>query len=220
MYIFVKNIYLNTYILNYLFQNYIFKNIYFNVSHSNHLFQYPKYMFVITEIEDIIEIKAAAKDKKEAVEFELKKKYKNKIVNDLGVAIDIYKILNIKSYEIRSNILVATVVFEILFYRFYADEVVAGKIISQDEDGIIAEDTNNPSGGGVFNKYEIFSADLFENCGFCRDTGRWVWNYKGNELVFYNGAKIRFRIKKYIDEEVAVSAYMNEQGLGLCEWWD
>lgn len=170
-------------------------------------------MFVITELEDRVEIKAAAWNKKASVEEQLHKKYVNKLVGDLGQAMAIHSIISIASYEIHSNILVATVTFQVLFYRFYSEEICIGKILHQDEGGIIVGDS-------IFKKYEIQASDLFENCDFMGEDGNWVWNYKGNRLVFYKGDLVRLRIKRMRYEDSAVSAYMNEQGLGPCSWWD
>lgn len=168
-------------------------------------------MFVITELEDRVEIRAADWNKKASVEEQLHKKYVNKLVGDLGQAIAIHSIVGVASYEIHSNILLATVTFQVLFYRFYSEEVCMGKILHQDEGGIVVGDS-------IFKRYEIHASDLFDNCDFVSEDGNWVWNYKENKLVFYNGDSVRFRIKRH--EDSVVSACMNEQGLGPCSWWD
>lgn len=172
-------------------------------------------MFVLTTVNDKIEIRVASRNKRDAVIQELKKKYINKLVEDLGLAVHLHEIINIYEYEIRSDILVSDVTFQLIFLRFYSEEVCSGKIIVQDEDKIIVGDS-------LFRRYEIQAHDLFENSEFCYENGlnSWVWNYKGNRLVFYNGDVVKFKIKKLRYEDTTVEALMNDQGLGPSSWWD
>lgn len=172
-------------------------------------------MFVITEIEDNVEIRAAAQNKMASVEEKLHKKYSNKLVGDLGQAISIHDIISIDSYEMHSHVLVAKVIFRSLFFRFYPEEICIGHILSQDENGIILDDH-------IFKNYEVHPEDLFDDSEFVTsgNKGHWVWNYEGNVLRFYTGDTVRFRIKAVHTENFSVLAYMNEQGLGPCSWWD
>lgn len=171
-------------------------------------------MFVISELQDLVEIRASVEDKTQAIMRALELKYCFKFVDNLGVAIHLNKICKILEFKIESEILIANVIFELVFYRFYQDEVAVGKIVKQEEEKIIVEDELSIS-------YEINAIDFFENCEFetINETGRWLWNYKGNYLPFQTGDIVRFKIKRQIDETI-IEASMNEQGLGPVKWWD
>ncbi|KAI5169451.1 DNA-directed RNA polymerase III subunit RPC8 [Pancytospora epiphaga] len=172
-------------------------------------------MFVITEIEDTVEIRASSKDKNAAVARQLELKYCNHLSEEFGIGMHLYTVVEIKDYVVRGAILLSTVVFQILFYRFYQDEVCTGVILCQDENGIII-------GNNLFKRYVVQHDDLFENCEYVADSdqGRWTWNYKKARLTFYNGDKVRFKIKKVQIETASVLVCINEQGLGSELWWD
>lgn len=171
-------------------------------------------MFIISELQDMIEIRASSEDKDQAVMDALRSKYTLKFVEGLGVSAHVNKICEISEFEIKSEILIANVTFEAVFYRFYEGEVSIGKIARQEEEKIFLED-------GMSITYEINAMDLFENCEFesINESGRWMWNYKGNHLIFQNDGLVRFKIRKQTSEFL-VEAAMNEQGLGPIKWWD
>ena len=73
-------------------------------------------MFVITELSDSMEIRAASVDKKVAVIEQIQNKYINKLVSDLGLAVHLYKVIDIPEYEIHGEILVASVRFQLILY--------------------------------------------------------------------------------------------------------
>lgn len=172
-------------------------------------------MFVITELSDKVEIMAASSDKRQMVAEQLRRKYTNRLVDGLGLGVSLHEVLRIHEYEIRDEVLVASVTFQVLFNRFYTDEVCVGKILCQNEDRIVI-------GNSIFRHYEVQASDLFENCEFEGESRKknWVWNYKGNRLAFSTGDVVRFRTKKMRFEDAVTVACMNEQGLGPCSWWD
>lgn len=170
-------------------------------------------MFVVTELTDKIEIPAAAPDKRQMVTEQIRRKYTSRLVEGLGLGVALHAVLGVCEYEIRDEVLVASATFQILFNRFYADEVCLGKILHQNEDRIVV-------GDGIFRHYEIQTCDLPENCEFDGPRKSWVWNYKGSRLAFQTGDAVRFRIRKVRFEDAVVAACMNEQGLGPCSWWD
>ncbi|ELA42811.1 uncharacterized protein VICG_00126 [Vittaforma corneae ATCC 50505] len=172
-------------------------------------------MFVRSELQDIVEIKASSVDRHAAVLDKLKSKYTNKLIEALGVSLFVDKIIAITEYEIQSEMLVANVIFEVVFYRFYQDEIVFGRIVKQEEEKIVIEDE-------MSNIYEVHAVDLFENCEFegGEAESKWIWNYKGNQLPFITGERVRLRIKGLRFEDGIVEASMNDQGLGHVMWWD
>ncbi len=172
-------------------------------------------MFVLSEIEDTVEISASSKDKQIAVMDKLKMKYTGKLVDNLGISLFVKEIIEIAEYEIQSEHLIANVIFDVVFYRFYEDEVVFGKIIKQEEEKITIEDDL----GSI---YEVHAINLFENCEFDNvgDNNRWIWNYKGNQLPFTTGGIVRLKINKLNYKDSVVDAAMNDQGLGHVLWWD
>lgn len=172
-------------------------------------------MFVISELEDDIEISAASPDKRAAVLDKLKTKYTSVLIESLGLAVFVSRIVEIVKYAIKSDKLVAHTIFEVVFYRFYQNEIVFGKILKQDEDKILVGDE-------FHNTYEIVASDLFENCEFLGDEtdGKWIWNYKGNQLPFETGDRVLIRIKRLKFDSGIVEAYVNDQGLGPVSWWE
>lgn len=172
-------------------------------------------MFVITEIRDNVQIRAASKDKMATVEGHLNKKYLNKLVQDLGLVKSINSISLSKDFKICSHMLLATVRCELLFYRFYPDEICTGKIVSQDPDGLILENF-------VFGNFRVLASDLFDNCQYGSGQGgdKWIWSYCESRLCFSDGDTVRFRIRQYNAKHGIVFACMNEQGLGPVLWWD
>jgi DNA-directed RNA polymerase subunit E'/Rpb7 len=171
-------------------------------------------MFVISELQDLVEIKASSLDKKQDLLDTLRAKYFLKFVCGVGVSVHVNKILEILEFEIKSEFLVANVIFELIFYKFYEGEVACGKIIKQEEEKITVEDSLSVV-------YEINAMDLFENCEFetINDNCKWMWNYKGNHLPFQNGDIVRFKIKSQRNDDI-VEGSMDEQGLGPIKWWD
>lgn len=172
-------------------------------------------MFVVSELQDSVEIRAASQNKQMAVLDELRAKYTHKFFDKLGTCIFIKDIVEISDFELHSSFLIANTTFEAIFYRFYYGEVVVGKIRSQEEEKIVVEDDM-----GIV--YEVHAANLFESCEFDgeNENPRWVWVYKNNQLPFITGNTVRMRIKQLRESEKVVDASMNEQGLGPIGWWD
>lgn len=171
-------------------------------------------MFVLTDLEDSVEIRASSVEKELDVLRRLHQKYTNKLVDGLGLCLRVHEAMEILEYEIQSEILVAAVRFSAMFQRFYPDEVCIGRILRQEEERIVV-------GDGLFNGYEIQAHGLFENCEFeSGANSKWVWNYKGNRLTFRTGDTVMFRTKGMRFEDSVVEADMNEQGLGPVGWWE
>lgn len=172
-------------------------------------------MFVLSELEDSVEIKASSQDREKILFKKLNLKYANRLAGDLGLCIFVHEITEILDYEIKNELLIAGVRFTVVFLRFYSDEVCAGVIVRQEEEKIVISD-------GLFNSYECQALDIFENSEYESEDRhhRWVWNYKGNRLIFHVGDLVLFRIKKLRHEDFCVEVCMNEQGLGPKIWWE
>lgn len=172
-------------------------------------------MFVLSELQDTVEIRASSGDRQAAVLDSLRLKYTNKLVETLGVSLFVSKLVEVLEYEIQGEMLVADVLFEVVFYRFYQNEIVLGKIVRQEEEKIVVEDE-------ISNVYEVQAVDLFESCEFegGETECRWVWNYKGSQLPFVTGERVRIRTRGLRFEDGVVEAGMNDQGLGHVVWWD
>jgi len=172
-------------------------------------------MFVISELQDSVEISAASPDKLSAVWERLRLKYTSVLVETLGLAVFVCRVVDVLEYAVQGDRLVADVIFEAVFYRFYQNEIVFGKILRQEEERIVVGDE-------LHNTYEVAAADLFENCEFegGESESKWIWNYKGMQLPFMTGESVRLRVKglRFIDG--VVEATMNDQGLGHVAWWD
>ncbi|KAM0681686.1 DNA-directed RNA polymerase III complex subunit Rpc25 [Glugoides intestinalis] len=172
-------------------------------------------MFILSEIQDNVEIRTASENKEIAILEALKLKYSNKMLESLGLCLFIVKVVEISEFEIQAELLVANVTFEAVFYRLYPGEIVNGKIIRQEEEKLVVEDN-------LHIIYEVCAADMFENCEFDGegDDPHWIWNYKNNQLTFITGDIVRLGVKQYRDIDFNVDGCINEHGLGPISWWD
>lgn len=172
-------------------------------------------MFVLTQLQDTVAIKASSKDKNIAVLDKLKIKYTGKFIEKLGLSLFVNQIIEILDFEIESELLISNVIFNVVFYRFYPEEIIFAKITKQEEEKLLFEDE-------LGNIYEVCAQDLFENCEYENGDidGRWVWNYKGNQLPFITGDMVRIKIKGLKEDSNIIEASMNDQGLGHIDWWD
>lgn len=176
-------------------------------------------MFIQVTLQDKIYIHPSHKDKKLAVEEAIEQKYCNKYIPDQGLSIAIKNITKIISYQIIDGYLLADVIFDLILFKFFENEIITGKIISQDEDHI---KISTP-----FCNIIIKEDDFMEDCekvhimpeGGTKTCLLWCWYYGNEKFYFKNNDKVRVRVKKVVEKPFTVYGSLNEQGLGPIDWW-
>ncbi|KAG0437572.1 DNA-directed RNA polymerase III subunit RPC8 [Dictyocoela muelleri] len=104
--------------------------------------------------------------------------------------------------------------YEAIAVKFFEDELLVGKVISQDENGLRIE--------CPFFRYAfIHYSDFMENCKFLKDKKieLWSWWYKNNVYYFKNGDFFRFKVKNVDYKNRNLYGRINENGLGALRWW-
>lgn len=122
------------------------------------------------------------------------------------------EIKKITQYKIINGYLKLYINIESLAIKYFKDELITGKIVSQDENGLRVEICFFK----VFIKFKYF----LENCKFLRGKRElWSWFYKNNFYYFYNGDMIRFKVLNVDYENRILYGRIDEYGLGPCRWW-
>eukprot|EP00866_Antonospora_locustae_P000339 jgi/Antlo1/339/1558 len=173
-------------------------------------------MFVLTEIRDKVEIPVASKDKSKDIFIRFNKKYANKLIKNVGLGICIHSLKKIHHYRMKSELVMATVDFFVLVFKLYNNELLCGKITSQNYNGVGIE---LGFYGCIFvpkrnmsNEFEVLSKDTSSGKVFY-----WFWRYKGHKLYFINGEMARFKIKV---TDKKLEGRIDETGLGPLSWWE
>lgn len=173
-------------------------------------------MFVLTEIRDKVEIPVASKDKSKDIFIRFNKKYANRHIKNVGLGICIHSLKKIHHYRMRSELIMATVDFLVLAFKLYDDELLCGKIASQDDKGVSIEVGFY---GSIFvpkknmsREFEVVSKDTSNGKVFY-----WFWRYKEHKLYFINGEMARFKIKA---ADKVIEGRIDETGLGPLSWWE
>ena len=173
-------------------------------------------MFILSRIQDKVEISSACRDKKREVFEKLNGKYANKVIKNLGLGIYVKEVERIYYYKISGSLLVAKTDFIILVFKFYNDELLCGKITSQSERGIEVElsfyGTIFIPRENMFKGFEVGTAELKNRTLFY-----WFWRYKGHKLYFNNEEMVRFKVK---NSKKQVEGRIDETGLGPLRWWE
>lgn len=172
-------------------------------------------MFVLSKVQDKVEIPSASKNKEESVFEELSRRYANKMIKGLGLGICIKSVEKICYYKVKGSFFIAKVNFVVLTFRFYDDELLSGTVAEQDDKrieirlgfyGAVSVPKEN-----FFEEFELGVADMNNKKIFY-----WFWGYKGHKLYFRNGDTVRFKIKK---SKSGVEGRIDEAGLGPLSWW-
>ncbi|KAF7677262.1 DNA-directed RNA polymerase III subunit rpc8 [Astathelohania contejeani] len=177
-------------------------------------------MFVLVEIYDSVKLHPSAKNLIPEIILELNKKYTNRIVSEIGLAIKTYSIKKVDNYKIVDGYLIASVKFLMLFFRFFKDEVLFAKIDKQEEDGIRLV---MPFLTDIW----VDRTKLPEMCSkayaLSKTNNRryvyWCWLYRDNKLYFKNNVLVRFKVDEIMYKPFMLSGSFMDSGLGPISWW-
>lgn len=173
-------------------------------------------MFVLTEIQDKIEIPVSSKDKSKDIFIRLNKKYANRFIKNVGLGICIHSLKKIHHYRMKNELIMATVDFFAIAFKLYDNELLCGKIAIQNDNGVGIEVGVY---GSIFVPKKNMS-DEFEVVSKDTNNGKvfyWFWRYKEHKLYFVNDEMARLKIKA---TDKVLEGRIDEAGLGPLSWWE
>ncbi|KEG01991.1 DNA-directed RNA polymerase III subunit RPC8, putative [Plasmodium vinckei vinckei] len=186
-------------------------------------------MFSLFRMEDVISIEAHFNNDeiKNIIEFLLRTKYVDKVVQNAGLCVGLYDILEIKNKEILKGCgtIRLNVIFRLVFFHPYENEIIEGYVKSSDHKGIIVS-------LGFFENIRVNRAYLKEPKAFDDEKNEWYWTYEGIKCFYTKNEPIRIRIlETYFsdpnevneDESVpsmSITGSVQQDGLGLVKWWN
>lgn len=170
-------------------------------------------MFISFIFRDSVTISSIKPFNTSDVKQSLLRKYSSRIINQ-SICISIHTIHKIHSIKYIEGYRIADASFELLAFKFFENEIITGIVTSQDADCI---KVSMP----LFNNIKV-PRSLFPEPMIKKIVNResvWCWQFNDEEYCFRNGAQIRVRVKN-VEDGMNVTASINEQGLGLAEWWE
>ncbi|EMG47792.1 RPC25 DNA-directed RNA polymerase III subunit RPC8 [Candida maltosa Xu316] len=197
-------------------------------------------MFILSEISDLIRIPPSSFNVpiELSLKDELHQKYSNKIIANLGLAICVWDILDIKDGLLKPGDggSYVEVCFRMMMWKPFRGEILTGWITECNAKGIKVRTA-------FFDEIWIPKEFLFENCEYRESENVWVYLLEENELFLDVDEKIRFRVEEELfynvkpkvddqnDEETeeekaknvlppySITASCQDYGMGCVEWW-
>lgn len=196
-------------------------------------------MFILTKISDLIRIPPHTFNipVHESISNEIHKKYSNKVVSNIGLAVNIWDIESIKEGLLKPGDggAYVEIVFRLVVWKPFVGEVLEGSVSDCTVEGIKVK-------FNFFDEIFIPKNYLFENCEFRGVEKAWCWKPdEDTELFIDINEKIRFKIEEEIffsikpktdnstnpSEEpqnktppYAIIASCQTDGMGCVSWWD
>ncbi|KAL1960807.1 hypothetical protein VTO42DRAFT_6637 [Malbranchea cinnamomea] len=194
-------------------------------------------MFILTTISDLIQISPEDFSKLSAVAIEdnINEKYANKVIQNVGLCIGFYDLLESSDGLIGhgTGLVNVNVKFRLIVFRPFKGEIILGKITSGTEQGI-------KIGIEFFNDIHVPPNLLLDGARFDYEEQVWVWdNGEGGIFYFDVGEIVRFRVEaeEWHDQipnapdlgdgtavterkpPYSIIGSMQIDGLGLVAWW-
>ena len=149
-------------------------------------------MFVLVERKDIIVVQPEyfGDNLEDVIKFLINEKYSNNILQDVGLVVSLYDILQIEESQIYQGegSAYTMVKFRLLVFGPFVGEVLQGTIYKQDEEGVVV--TLYP----FFDHVYIQASQLPAPCVF--DGKEWVWKYKGIDFILFTDDIVNFKVYK------------------------
>jgi len=177
----------------------------------------------------------------EAVTQELESLYVDKVLPECGgLVVTLYSIKSIQGGAVLAGegCVCFDVTFDVVLFKPFIGEVLEGTLTSADASGAHVS-------VGFFHDVFVSPSDMQYPSEFDESEGVWVWDYDGSKMDMCINEKVRFKVKgvRFPDlpktaEELSSLTFeagaktdgsfapmllignMNEDGLGLCSWWD
>ncbi|KAI8577654.1 hypothetical protein K450DRAFT_251127 [Umbelopsis ramanniana AG] len=148
-------------------------------------------MFILSVLKDTIKIEPAdfRKPKQEAITDEVNKKYANKVVQEIGLCISLFDIIEASEGVIHhgDGCSYVKATFRMVIFRPFINEVLTGTIKSCSEKGIRVS-------VGFFDDITIPPGCLQSGSSFDAEERVWIWNYDGEKLYMDIEEQIRFQV--------------------------
>ncbi|KAK2749758.1 DNA-directed RNA polymerase III subunit rpc25 [Onygenales sp. PD_40] len=194
-------------------------------------------MFILTTISDLVQISPEDFSKLSAVAIEdnINEKYANKVIQNVGLCIGFYDLLESSDGLIGhgTGLVNVNVKFRLIVFRPFKGEIILGKITSGTEHGIKISVE-------FFNDILIPPSLLLDGARFDYTDQVWIWdNGEGSIFYFDIGETVRFRVEaeEWHDQipdapdpqdgsavmerkpPYSIIGSMQIAGLGLVSWW-
>merc|ERR1711939_1015711 len=130
--------------------------------------------------------------------MELRKKYCNAVVKNVGLGICVYSIDKIwKGYILpTTGDCHAKVLFKLVIFKPFVGEILIGKLRSSDKSGIVVS-------LDFFDDVVISAGNLLQPAHFKPETNQWYWQFNEHEMLITMEGSIRLRV---------VSVEFNDKG--------
>lgn len=185
-------------------------------------------MFSIFCIEDVVNVEPEYNDSEieKCIEISLRLKYVDKVLYNVGFCVGVYDILEINKKEILrgSGENRFLVIFRLIFFKPFENEVIEGFVKSSDANGIIIS-------VGFFENIRVNCSNLREPKEYDEQRKEWFWMYEGVKFFYTKNELIRVRIlDTYFTDPsdlnrdtsvplMSITATVQQDGLGLIKWW-
>lgn len=153
-------------------------------------------MFILTEISDLIRIPPHTfhVPLHESLTNEIHKKYSNRVINNLGLAISLWDIQDIKEGLLKPGDggSFVEIRFRLILWKPFLGEVLEGEVTDCTIEGIKVK-------LDFFDEIVIPKNYLFENCEFRGTEKAWCWKPDADTELFIDiNEKIRFRVEEEV----------------------
>lgn len=196
-------------------------------------------MFILSELLDLVRVPPHTFNLpiQHAITNELSQKFSNKVVSNLGLAISVWDILDIKDGLLKpgDGASFVEVKFRLVVWKPFIGEILTGWVADCSAEGIKVKLE-------FFDEIFVPKNYLFENCSFKPVEKAWIWLPDAETELFIDvNDKIRFRVEEEIfvnikpkssseaagtEEPVnkappyALLASCQTDGMGCVSWWD
>lgn len=196
-------------------------------------------MFILTEISDLVRVPPPSFNVPTpvALKDELHKKYSNKVISNLGLAVAVWDILEIKDGLLKpvdGGAYVETK-FRMVVWKPFVGEILTGWVNECTAEGIKVR-------MDFFDDIFIPKDYLFEGCVFKPAEKAWVWQPDADTDLYIDvNEQVRFRVEEEVFANIkpksssealgletdanrappyAIVASCQTDGMGCVSWWD
>jgi len=198
-------------------------------------------MFILVKLQDTIPVspKYFNGNELQAIKLEIRVKYSNKVIKDVGLCCVLYDIVSIGDAFVASGDGSAHFIvdFRMVVFKPFVGEVLEGTVKAVKPSGV--QMTMR-----FFDNIYVLATEMQIPSTFNEEHQSWVWNFQGHSLHLRTEARVRFRVTSVQFEEktsarptvdsktpgtitkseqpygaLLIFASMKDSGLGDLNWW-